>query len=118
MLGRKELEQLRVQKQMLVVESSLHRQALLFELRQLRGSVGWIGNAARAPQRFVPLLTVLAPLAGFLAFRSLRSPGTLFKRLVAAAKWVGPVYSLWRSYSSVRKESRRPVAQRAGSGVV
>jgi hypothetical protein len=108
MLGRKELEQLRVQKQALVLESSLHRHTLLLELRQLRDSVGWIGNAARAPQRFVPFLTILAPLAGFLAFRSLRSPGTLFRRLVTAAKWIGPIYSLWRSYSSVRKEAAAP----------
>jgi hypothetical protein len=103
--GRQELEKIRLHKQTLVLESSLNRHALRTELQDLRRATAWISNATHAPQRFAPLLVVLAPLAGFLAVRSLRRPESLFKRLVSAAKWIGPVYSLWRGYSAARKQA-------------
>ena len=108
MFGRQELEQLRLQKQALVLESSLNRYALRAEYQELRRAAAWISNAARSPRQFTPLLVVLAPLAGFLVARSLRRPESLFKRLVSAAKWIGPLYSLWRSYATLRK--REPEA--------
>jgi hypothetical protein len=95
---------LRAQKQALLLESSLNRHALLAESQELRSAAAWISNAAHAPRRFVPLLAVLAPLAGVLVVRSLRRPESLFNRLSSAAKWIGPIYSLWRGYSAARKK--------------
>jgi hypothetical protein len=108
--GRQELEKLRTQKQALLLESALNRHALQAEWQELRSAAAWMSDAARAPSRFVPLLAVLAPLAGFLVVRSLRRPESLFTRLVSAAKWIGPIYSLWRGYSAARKKGTEAVA--------
>jgi hypothetical protein len=102
--GRKKLEQFRLHKQALVLESSLNRYALRAEWQELRHAAGWMNNAARTPRQFAPLLVVLAPLAGFLVIRSLRRPESLFNRLASAAKWIGPLYSLWRGYATFRKK--------------
>ena len=104
MFGRQELEKLRLQKQALVLESGLNRYALRAEVEQVRSAVDWMTGAAQAPRRFAPFLVILAPLAGFLAVRSLRRPESLFSRLASAAKWIGPVYSLWRGYTAARKK--------------
>lgn len=104
MFGRKELEQLRVQKQALLLESGLNRHALISEIDALRSSGARLRNTIRAPRYFVPLLMGVATLAGFLAFRSARRPVSLFTRLASAAKWIGPAYSLWRSISAARKQ--------------
>jgi hypothetical protein len=108
MFGREELEQLRLQKQALVLESGLHRHMLQADFYKLRSSLPTLSNAARAPRRFLPLLVVLAPLAGFFMVRKLRAPTSLFKRLLTMAKWIGPAYSLWRTYSSARKQEPQP----------
>jgi hypothetical protein len=102
--GRQELEQIRLQKQALLLESSLNRHALQAEWRELRSAAAWVSNVTQAPRRFTPLLAILAPLAGFLLVRSLRRPESLFNRLASAAKWIGPLYSLWRGYAASRKK--------------
>lgn len=107
MFGRQELEQLRLQKQALLLESSLNRHALQSELHQLRSAAAWMSNAARAPRQFAPLLVVLAPLAGFLLVRTVRRPDSWFNRLASAAKWIGPLYSLWRTFSAAISASKR-----------
>jgi hypothetical protein len=103
MFGRKELEQIRLQKQALLLESSLNRHALIWEIEELRSSAARLSNAILAPRRVVPLLMCLAPLAGFLAFRGARRPVSLFTRLTSAVKWIGPAFALWRSFSAARK---------------
>jgi hypothetical protein len=40
----------------------------------------------------------LAPLAGFLLARSSRQSDSWLGRVVAAAKWIGPLYSLWKGF--------------------
>jgi hypothetical protein len=103
--GRQELENFRLQKQALVLQSGLNRLALQLELQQLRSATAWMTGAARAPRQLAPLWVVLAPLAGFFLVRSFRRrPESLFNRLASAAKWFGPLYTLWRSFSAGRKK--------------
>jgi hypothetical protein len=102
--GRKELEQFRLQKQALVLESSLNRHALRAEFQNLRSAAAWMSNATRAPRQLAPLWVVLAPLAGFFLVRSFRRPHSLFNRVAAAAKWIGPLYTLWQRFSVARKK--------------
>lgn len=107
MLGGKELERLNLHKQMLVLESGLNRLKLQAEVRHLRCAVAEIRGASR---KRAPLLLVLAPLAGFLLARGVRRSGSWLNRLAAAAKWIGPAYTLWRSLAAARK--RDPEADR------
>jgi hypothetical protein len=105
MLGRQQIEQFRLQKQTLLVESSLNRHALISEIGVLRSAFSSVSNAVLAPRRFAPLLLGLAPLAAFFAFRGARRPGSLITRVAKVVKWIGPAYSLWRSFSAGRKQA-------------
>lgn len=106
MFGRQELEKLALEKQTLVAESGLHRLTFQAELQNLRAATAWVSEATRWPGKAGPLLLVLAPLAGFLLTRASRREDSWLKRVLAAAKWIGPIYTLWRSFSARRKEAK------------
>jgi hypothetical protein len=103
--GRKELDQLALERRALVAESGLNRLVLRAEIQHLRSATAWVSEAARWPRKAGPLLLVLAPLAGFLLTRVSRREGSWFRRLSAAAKWIGPLYTLWQSFSARREEA-------------
>jgi hypothetical protein len=103
--GRKELDRLDLQKQALLLQSGLNRLELQLEFQQLRSASAWMTGAARGPRHVAPLLLVLAPLAGFLVVRSFRRRDSWLSRLAAAAKWIGPLYSLWQRFSAARQKA-------------
>ena len=105
MFGREELDKLAVEKQALVAASGLNRFVLQAEIQNLRSATAWVSEATRWPRKAGSLLLVLAPLAGFLLTRFSRRPDSWFNRVTAAAKWLGPVYTLWKSFSASRKEA-------------
>ena len=105
MFGRKELENFRLQKQALVLQSDLNRLTLQLEFQQLRSAAAWMTGVARAPRQLGTLWIVLAPLAGFFLVRRFRRPASWFNRLAAAAKWIGPLYKLWQGFSAGRKKA-------------
>lgn len=110
MFGRKELADLRLQKQALLLQSGLNRLQLQLELQQLRSSTAWMTGAARPPRQLTPLLVGLASLAGFLLIRRFRRPDSWLNRLAAVAKWVGPLYTLWQRFSAARKKEPEAAA--------
>jgi len=103
--GRQELDKLALEKQVLVAESGLNRLAVQAELQNLRSATTWVSEAARWPRKAGPLLVLLAPLAGFLLTRASRGPDSWLNRVAAAAKWTGPLYTLWKRFSARRKEA-------------
>jgi hypothetical protein len=88
-----------LQKQALLVESGLNRLRLQAEVRNLRSRASEIRSTTR---KRAPLLLVLAPLAGLLLAKGARRSIPWFNRLVRAAKWIGPAYTVWRSLSAYR----------------
>ncbi len=104
MFGREELDKLSVQKQALLLESSLNRLALQAEIQSLRSATSWAGDATRASRQFAPLLLLLAPVAGFLLGRRGRRADSWFTRLAAAIQWIGPLYRLWKTFAPARKQ--------------
>jgi hypothetical protein len=109
MLGRKELADLELQKQALLLESGLNRVTLQAEFQSLRSAGAWVTGASR---ELAPLMAVLAPLAGFLLVRKSRRSQGWLSRLLALAKWVPPVYRLWKSVFASGSE---PKAQTPGT---
>jgi hypothetical protein len=103
MLGGTELEQLGLQKQALVAESTLNRHALVAEIGALRAARTRLSSAITAPGRFVPLLMALAPIVGFFTVRGLGRPVSFITRITKLVKWVGPAVSLWRTLSAARQ---------------
>ena len=100
MFGRKELAKLALEKQALLAESGLHRLTIRMELQNLRSATAWVSEAARWPRKLSPLTILLAPLAGFLMTRVSRRPDSWLSGLVAAAKWIGPLYTMWKRFSA------------------
>jgi len=109
---RKELERLALEKQALVAESGLHRLEIQIELQNLRAATAWVSEATRWPRTHGSLLMVLAPLAGFLMARASKRSDSWFNRIAAAAKWAGPLYTLWKSLSASgsKPETGEPTA--------
>jgi hypothetical protein len=100
--GRQELEELGREKAALITESGLNRAVVQAELQNLGSTFGWVSGATRTSREFAPFLLLLAPLAGFLLARGSRRPASWVKRVVAGLKWLGPLYKLWKSFSSAR----------------
>jgi hypothetical protein len=112
MLGRKELADLDLQKQALLLESDLNRVTLQAEVQSLRSATAWVNDVTSASRGLAPLLVVLAPLSGFLLARGSRRSDSWLRRLMALAKWVAPLYRLWKSFSARRSgpEAGTPTA--------
>ena len=105
MLGRKELDKLNLQKQALLLESSLNRAALQADIRRLRSATTWVREATSVSREFAPLLAFLAPVAGFLVARGVRRSAPWFRRIVTAVRWVAPLYGLWRRFAPGRNQT-------------
>ena len=96
MLGRKELDKLNLQKQALLLASSLNRATLQAEIRSLRSATAWVREVSSVSRELTPWLTFLAPVAGFLVARRARHSARWFGWVATAVKWVGPLYGLWK----------------------
>ncbi|HEY5911854.1 MAG TPA: hypothetical protein VJA21_14725 [Verrucomicrobiae bacterium] len=100
MFGTKALDELHHQKEVLLLESTLNRLKLQAELQNLRSFANPLGGLTGKTQGVFPLLLLLAPIAGFLAFRRFRRPDSFPGRIVSLAKLILPLYQLWRRFSS------------------
>ncbi|MEI6784502.1 MAG: hypothetical protein WCQ21_26710 [Verrucomicrobiota bacterium] len=103
MLGREELDKLSRRKQVLLLESSLNRLVLQGELKSMRSASSWLGEVTRSSREFAPALLALAPFAGFFLARGSRRSDSWFKRVVGAAKWILPLYRLWKNIAAGQK---------------
>ena len=93
MLGK--LNELRLRKKALILESELNRLALLGEWQNIRAASAGLGGG---PKTRSWLLT-LAPMAGVMASRLFRrSRHEAPSRLTSLVRCVHPLYSLWRSF--------------------
>jgi hypothetical protein len=101
-LGGKELERLAMQKQVLMAESELNRLVLQADFQNLASAAGRLKDFTGGKVR--PLMMVLGPLASLLLRRTLqRHTPSWLSRAISAAKWVGPLYGLWKGYLAGRR---------------
>ncbi len=82
MFAKAELERLRLQKQLLVLQNEASRLVLAVELQRLRSPEVWQNGASQVVRKH-PLLTAALGLGvGVFAIKALRQPG-------AAMSWLG-----------------------------
>jgi hypothetical protein len=110
MFVRKELEPLRLQKQALLLESSLNRLTLQAEWQNLRQAGRRLTKPAQAFGNVNPWLLFLAPVAGFLAVRSLRRQDSLLSRATSLLKWAAPLYRVWTRFRAKSPDQAAPEA--------
>ena len=106
MLGRKELDALDREKAALIAESSLNRAVMQAEFQNLRSTLGWVSGATRTSREYAPWLLLLTPIAGFLVARGFRRADSWVKRVASGLKWLGPLYKLWKGFSSARRRAQ------------
>ena len=92
----KELEQLRLQKELLVLECDAQRLLLIVECQRLRLHALWLGEAAQAGRRHPWLTGVLGAGAGFAVIQALQNPRS-------ATGWLSRVGAVAATLRSVRK---------------
>ena len=104
MFGTKELNELQLRKQALLLESDLNRLALRVEWDRL-GEVGkWAGRIAEVRNFITPWTRLLAPMAGVALALGLRRRSGWFGFLSKAAAVIGPLMQFWRTDVATSKE--------------
>lgn len=93
MVGGQELEKLRQQKELLVLECDAGRQLLLSEWQRLRSPDFWINEAAQAARRHPWLTATLGAAAGVATIRAWRRP----REMVGWLRWLGSAIAIARS---------------------
>ena len=95
MFGKPEIERLRLQKDLLVLQSDASRRALVAELQRLRSPGFWQTEAGQVVRRHPLRTAVLGVVGGVVAIKTLRQPG-------AALSWLGrlggagsALFSVW-----------------------
>lgn len=98
MFGKAELERLRLQKELLVLQSDMSRLVLAAELRRLSSPELWRNEVGHAVRKHPLLTAVLGVGVGVLAIQALRQPG-------AAMSWLGrlggagsTLFSVWNLF--------------------
>jgi hypothetical protein len=104
MVGREKINELRLRKQALILESELNRLALRTECQNLWAATAGLSGKAKAGYWG----WALAPVAGFLTMRLFRRAESGLGRALSALKWLQPLYALWKSFGGKRK---KPAAQ-------
>ena len=103
MFQRKELEQLRLQKEQLISQSDANRKRLRSDWQRVRSSEIWLGEILALTRRH-PLWTVaLATAAGTLAAKTLRRPRTFMRRVGQVGKLASVAVSAWKLFRRKRQ---------------
>jgi len=96
MFQKAELECLRLQKDLLVLQSDAHRHVLTNDWHRLRSPETWMTEAGHLARRHPFWTTALATAAGVLAVSAVRKPGALAGGLDRLVKLASLAFSLWR----------------------
>jgi hypothetical protein len=115
MVGRKTLAQYRLQKQVLIFESNLHRLALRTEWDNLHSATAWMHNAAGIGRKVGPWLLLLAPVAGIFASRVLTHRRGSWRFLLSLARWIPRAFSWWKSFAGKPAEGKANAMNSAGT---
>ena len=94
MFEKAELERLRTQKALLVLQSDANRLLLAAEWQRLRSAETWVNEAGSVMRRHPIWTATLAIAAGVLAIKAVRKPG-----LGGLGRWgelAAAVFSIWK----------------------
>jgi hypothetical protein len=104
MLGKTELERLRLQKDLLVLQSDANRLLLAAAWQRLRSPENWLHEAGSLARRHPIWTTALATAAGVLAVKAVRKPGSIFGGIGHLGKLASTAFSVWKLFRRVKSE--------------
>src|SRR5215472_19289701 len=96
MLGGKELAQLQQQKQALILQSNLNRLTLRVQCQAVSQALAPLASVGGLLAKRSALRLILASAVGLFFARSLRGSASWIGRATSAAKWIFPLYELWK----------------------
>ena len=105
MFQRKELEQLRLQKDQLVLQSDANRQKLMSDWQRLQSPGLWLDDTLGLARRHPLWFAGLATAAGALAVKILRQPRTLMTGIGRLGEIASMAFSVWRLLRRKRRQS-------------
>ena len=98
MFGKAELDRLRLQRDLLVLQSDANRLVLTTELRRLRSPEFWQGEASHAVRRHPLLTAALGAGVGVLAIKAVRRPGAVIGWLGRLGSAGSTLLSVWNLF--------------------
>jgi hypothetical protein len=98
MFQRKELEQLGLRKEQLVSQCDSARARLCEDWHRLRSPDTWLGEMTDFTRRHPWWIVTGAMLAGTVAARTLRRPGTVVNRIARLGRFVSVALSVWKMF--------------------
>jgi hypothetical protein len=101
---RETIKQLQLQKERLVAQSEVNRSALAADWRRLQSPGHWLDEADVFFRRHPVWMATLATVAGTLAFKVLRRPGTFLGRIGWLSRLASVAISAWKLFN--RKNSK------------
>jgi hypothetical protein len=105
MFQRKELAQLRLQREQLVLQSDANRQRLVSDWQRLQSPEVWLDDILGFARRHPWWSAGLAAAAGTLAAKTLRRPRTIINGIGRLGKFAPVAFSLWRWYRRKWRQS-------------
>ena len=104
MFQRKELEQLRLRKEQLALQSDANRQRLMSDWQRLQSPECLWHEILGLARRHPVWIAGLATAAGALAAKTLRQPRTLMAGVGRLGELVSVAFSVWRLLRRKRRE--------------
>ena len=93
-----ELERLRLQKDLLVLQCDAKRLLLAAEWQRLRSPENWMNEAGNLARRHPLWTAALATAAGAVAVQALRQPGGILGGLGRFGKMASVALSVWKMF--------------------
>ena len=100
-----ELERLRLQKDLLVLQSDVNRLLLKAECERLHAPQTWLNEAGILAKRHPLWTAVLATATGVLAVQGLRKPGGMMGGLGRLGKMASLAFTVWKL---IKRQSVEP----------
>ena len=106
MFQKEELERLKKQKALLVLQSEANRQKLAEDWQRLSSADYWASEARGMVRRHPVVATALAAGGGILAARLLRKPGGIAGTLGGVSRLASVAFKVWRLIRGQKEESK------------
>lgn len=104
MFQKAELERLRLQKDLLVLQSDVNRLLLAADWQRLRSPENWLHEAGNLARRHPLWTAALAAATGVLAVNAVRKPGSVLGGIGRLGKLASTAFSVWKLFGREKSE--------------
>ena len=105
MFGKTELARLRLQKDLLVLQSEANRLLLATDWQRLRSPESWRHEAGNLARRHPLWTTALAAAAGVLAVKAVSKPGSVLDGMGSLGKLASTALAVWKLFRQEKQQN-------------